>query len=40
MAIGLGVIGSVAIIGGATWTVLDHGKAKVEITGSMVHGTF
>ena len=44
LAIGLGVLGSAAVIGGTTWTILDHGHTKVEIVptgnGVMVGGTF
>lgn len=40
VAIGLGILGSAAIIGGTTWTILDRGKAKVEFAGPTVSGTF
>lgn len=44
LAIGLGGAGILAIAGGVTWAILDHGTTTVEVTptgtGAMVHGTF
>ena len=43
-SIGLGALGAAALIGGTTWTIIDLGNAKVEITptgnGVEVHGKF
>lgn len=43
-SIGLGALGAAALIGGTTWTIIDHANAKVEIAptgnGVEVHGKF
>lgn len=44
LAVGLGVLGSAALIGGTTWAILDHGHTTVEVVptgnGAEIHGKF
>lgn len=44
LAVSLGVLGSAALIGGTTWTIIDHGHTTVEVVptsnGVMIGGTF